>query len=103
MKTMLLADQVIHIFQVSTDMALEQSINAESKAKGGTIGISQRPGALQGWFWSSHERAAITTSLKNMYGVEKTDHLGVVYKEASVNRVTRGECDVSKLLALNLA
>ena len=36
--------------QVSTDMALEQSINADSKAKGGIVGISQRPGVLQRWF-----------------------------------------------------
>ena len=32
--------------QVSTDMALEQSINADFKSKGGTVGISQRPAAL---------------------------------------------------------
>ena len=83
--------------QVSTDMALEQSINADSKAKGVIVGISQRPGTLQRWFLTSHERAAITTSLKNMYGVEKTDRLGE-RKKASANRVTRDECDVSKLL-----
>ena len=85
--------------QVSTHMALEQSINADSKAKGSIVGISQRPGALQRWFLTSHERAAITTSLKNMYGVKKTDRLGVAHKEGSANRVTRDECDVSKLLA----
>lgn len=84
---------------VSTDMALEQSINADSKAKGGIVGISQRTGALQRWFLTSHERAAITTSLKNMYGVEKTDGLDDANKEASANRVTRDECDVNKLRA----
>jgi len=87
--------------QISTDMTLEQSTNAESKAKGGIIGISQRPGALQRLFLSSHERASIATSLKNMCGVEKTDRLGFVHKEASVNRFTRGERDVSKLFALH--
>ena len=35
------------ISQVSTDMALEQSMNADSKSKGGIVGISQRPAALQ--------------------------------------------------------
>ena len=85
--------------QVSADMALEQSINADSKAKGGIVGISQRPRALQWWFLTSHVRAAITTSLKNMYGVEKTDYLGVAHKEASANRGTRHQCDVSTLLA----
>ena len=75
------------------------SINADSKAKGGIVGISQRPGALQLWFLTSHERAAIMTSLKNMYGAEKTDRLGVAHKEASANRVTRDKCDLNKLLA----
>ena len=32
--------------QVWTDMALEQSINGDSKLRGGIIGISQNPGAL---------------------------------------------------------
>lgn len=52
--------------QVSTDMALEQSINADSKAKGGIIGISIMPSTLQRCFLTSHERAAITSSLKSM-------------------------------------
>ena len=75
--------------QVSTDMALEQSIKADSKAKGGIVGISQRPGALQRWFLTSHERTAITTSLKHMYGVKKTDRLGVAHKEASAKSYKR--------------
>ena len=84
--------------QVSTDMALEQSINADSKSKGGIVGISQRPAALQRWFLTSHERAAITTSLKSMYGVVRDDRLGAAHKESSANRITRDEADVQKLL-----
>ena len=34
-----------------------------------------------------------------MYGIEKTDRLGVAHKEASANIVTRDECDVNKVLA----
>jgi len=41
--------------KVSTDMALEQSINADSKSSGGVIGISQIPSALERWFLSIHE------------------------------------------------
>lgn len=33
--------------QVSTDMALEQSINADSKSKGRIVGMSQSPAALE--------------------------------------------------------
>ena len=57
--------------QVWTDMALEQTINAESKSKGGIIGISQNPGALDRWFLTSHERASVTTALKNVYTEER--------------------------------
>ena len=49
-------------------MALKQSINADSKSQGGIVSISQRPTALHRWFLTSHEREAITTSLKIMYG-----------------------------------
>ena len=84
--------------QVSTDMALEQSINGDSKSKGGIVGISQRPAALERWFLTSHERAAITKSLKSMYGVVRDDRLGAAHKESSANRITRDEADVQKLL-----
>ena len=79
-------------------MALEQSINADSKSKGGIVGISQRPAALHRWFLTSHERAAITMSLKSMYGVDWDDRLGAAHKESSANSVTKDEVDVQKLL-----
>jgi hypothetical protein len=50
--------------QVWTDMALEQSINADSKSKGGIVGITQSQSALERWFWTVHERASVTTALK---------------------------------------
>lgn len=48
--------------QVSTDMALEQSINRDTKTKGGIVGISQKPRALERWFLTCHERAAVTSA-----------------------------------------
>ena len=48
---------------------------------------------------TSHEHAAITTTLKNMHDIDKTVRLGVVHKEASANRVTRDEYHVCKSLA----
>lgn len=54
--------------QVAADMALEQSINADSKSKGGIVGISQSPAALERWFLTAHVRASVTTSLKEMCG-----------------------------------
>ncbi|KAJ8034927.1 hypothetical protein HOLleu_21955 [Holothuria leucospilota] len=54
------------ISNVSSDMALEQSINRDSKTKGGIVGISKESGALDRWFLTSHHRAAIITALKYM-------------------------------------
>ena len=55
--------------QVWLDMALEQSINLDSKSKGGIIGMTTNKKAEEKWFLTSHERAAITQELKNMCGI----------------------------------
>ena len=78
--------------RVWSDMALEQSINADSKSSGGVAGKSQNPSALERWFLTIHERAAITTALKSMYGV--LNNKQVVHK-----RVRRDEEDVKKLVS----
>jgi hypothetical protein len=83
--------------QVWTDMALEQSINADSKSIGGIIGISQNPGALDRWFLTSHERASVTTAFKAMY-MQERNHVDT-HKEAATRRVERDEADVQKLLS----
>ena len=41
--------------QVWTDMALEQSVNLDSKSKGGIVGTTQKPEALERWFLTCHE------------------------------------------------
>ena len=82
--------------QVSTDMALEQSINADSKSKGGIVGITKTPAALNRWFLTAHGRASIITALKEMYGLQDSDK--VPHKEAAPKRVQRYEDDVRKLV-----
>ena len=64
--------------QVSTDMALEQSINADSKSKGGIVGMSQSPAALERWFLTAHERTSVTTALKEMYGDNENHQVGAI-------------------------
>ena len=81
--------------QVSTDMALEQSINLDSKTKGGIIGITKKPEALERWFLTSHQRAAITTAVKEMLDMGDNE---VIHKEASPSRISRDEGDVQKIL-----
>lgn len=83
--------------QVATDMALEQSINADSKSKGGIVGISQSPAALERWFLTAHERASVTTALREMYGDEESNKTS--HKEATPQRVKRDEEDVRKLMS----
>ena len=83
--------------QVSTDMALEQSINADSKSSGGVIGISQSLSALERWFLTIHERASITSALKAMFGLQDGEQAS--HKEAAPRRVRRDEEDVKKMIS----
>eukprot|EP00058_Branchiostoma_floridae_P009808 XP_002595296.1 hypothetical protein BRAFLDRAFT_128105 [Branchiostoma floridae] len=85
--------------KVWTDMALEQSINLDSKTSGGIVGISQRPGALERWFATVHERVAVVTALKEMCGIADSD-LIATHKEARDGRVKRDEDDVRKMRAM---
>ena len=77
--------------QVATDMALEQSINANSKSKGGRVGISPSPAALERWFLTTHERAS---ALREMYGDSESDQTN--HKEAAPQRMKRDEEDIRK-------
>lgn len=85
--------------QVWTDMALEQSVNLDSKTKGGIVGITQKPGALERWFVTAHERAAITTATKAMCGYQDvSDEHATSHKEAGSHRIKRDENDVRKVI-----
>ena len=99
--------------QVWTDMALEQSINLDSKTTGGITGISQRPGAQACWFLMCHERAAITTAIpccslmceindiimRDMFALQDSDRVGTP-REAAPRRMLRDDDDVRKLLTV---
>ena len=82
--------------QVLADMALAQSINLDSKTKGGIIGIMQRPSALQKWFLTAHERTATTTATKRM--IELNESTRSTHKELSKVRVQRDENDIKKVI-----
>lgn len=64
------------------DMALQQSINADTKAQDGIIGITKSPAALQRQFLTCHERASITTALKDMYAFQDSERARA-HKEAA--------------------
>lgn len=79
-------------------MALKQSVNLDSKTKGGIIGISQRPGALERWFLTAHERAAVTTATKELCDLCNIADRGKNHKEGCAGRIRRGEEDIKKLM-----
>ena len=70
-------------------MALEQSINLDSKTKGGIISITQRPSVLQKWFLTAHERTATTTATKSMIDLDESTRR--TDKESPKVRVQRDE------------
>ena len=84
---------------VWTDMTLKQSINLDSKSKGGIVGISLNADALHRWFLTCHERAAITSAVRRMCGSDDPDQIGT-HKEATLTRVERDENDVQKIIIL---
>ncbi|CAH1274563.1 Hypp5341 [Branchiostoma lanceolatum] len=69
--------------KVWTDMALEQSINLDSRTSGGVVGISPKPGALQAVVrnspWQQH---------LNMLGMADSD-LVATHKDARDGRLKR--------------
>ena len=85
--------------QVWTDMTLEQSVNLDSKSKGGIVSITQKPEALERWFLTCHERAATTSAIKEICGIEDSERVGT-HKESSQARIRRDEEDVKKLLEM---
>ena len=76
--------------QVKTDMALEQSVNLDSKSKGGIVGITQKPEAFERRFLTCHERAAITSAFKEICCIEDSERVGT-HKESSQTRIRRCE------------
>ena len=80
-------------------MALEQSVNRDTKCRGGEIGITKREGALEHWFLTAHERASITSALKSMCGIGDDD-TSESHKEGTSSRVLRDESDIQKLISV---
>ena len=84
--------------QVWTEVALEQSINLDSKSSGGITGITQKPDALAQWFLTSHKRAAITTATKELCGMGDNDRVSS-HKGAGSQRLKKDESEVQKLVS----
>lgn len=79
--------------QVWTDMALEQSINLDSKSKGGITGITTKADAVDQWFLTIHDRAVMTQAVKSMCGFENSTRIGT-HKDTGTSRLAQDEKDV---------
>ena len=82
--------------QVAVDQTIEQTINRDTKSKGGIVGFSLNKGAVQRWLLTSHERAAITQACREMAGLHANDANEVV-KEMGKARMATDERDVKKV------
>ena len=87
--------------QIWTDMALEQSVNLDLKTKEGIIHISKKERALERWFLTAHERAAVTTATKLMCGIldgnERTRH-----REGGRARINRDEKTIIIIIIITI-
>ena len=71
--------------QTAVDQALVQTLNKETKSKGGIIGFSLNKGAIQRWVLTAHERAAMCCNLKKMIKFQESPE--TVHKEATEKRI----------------
>ena len=85
---------------VSTDQALEQTVNREAKSRGGVIGFTLRKGALLRWLQTRHVTATYSEALKGMCNTRSsTDE---THAELGSSRLTRDASDVQTICdALN--
>jgi hypothetical protein len=60
---------------VSCDQTIEQTINCDSKNKGGLIGFSLNRAAIHRWLLAQSERAAITNKCKDMASADAKPRL----------------------------
>lgn len=78
--------------RVAVDQTIEQTINRDTKTKGGILGFSQSASAVHKWVMTAHERAAITRGCKTYAAVVRNDGQR---KEVSKRRLLQDEVDVS--------
>lgn len=84
--------------QVAVDQTIEQTVNRDTKSKGGIGGFSSNRGAVQRWLLTSHERVAITLACREMAGICMTGG-DCTIKEKGKERMSVDEKDVQKVQA----
>ena len=81
--------------QTAGDQVIEQSMNLDSKLKGGIIGVTQNKGAVHRWTLSQHERASITNACHQMSGNNTSSGK---HSELRNSRMKQDEKDIENII-----
>jgi len=80
---------------VQPDMALEQTVNRDSKTKGGIVGVTSMERTRDRWALTAHMMEAATASFKVMSGTSAGSSF---HKELGSQRIERDENDVNNII-----
>ena len=83
--------------QVPFDLAIEQSVNRDTKMAGGIIGFSRKAGAVQRWVVNAHEKAEITSDCCKMAGVG-SEAASTSHHDTLPSRIRKDEVAVEAVL-----
>ena len=86
--------------QIPVDQTIEETINRDSKVKGGIIGFSQKKNTVQRWILTAHERAEFTQLCRRLAGLTRNSQNK--HKQASKSRMKKDENDVQKVQSILL-
>ena len=62
-------------------MALEQTMNLDSKTRASIVGLTQNASALDRWFITSQKRAELTATNKQLCNLKTLTTLGLIRRQ----------------------
>ena len=77
--------------RVAVDHTIEQTVNRDTKTKGGIIGFSLKKGAVQRWILTAHDCAEIVGNMRSMVSSQQSV---LLHNEDTKKRKGRSEADV---------
>ena len=82
--------------QVAVDQAIEQTVNKDTKTRGGIVSFSRSPASVHKWMINAHFRTDVTRSVKQMAGLTGRDKY--VHKECSQTVLASKEASVKSVM-----
>ena len=81
--------------QVPVDQTIEQTLNRDTKTKGGIIGIGLNRGAVQRWILTAHDRAEVARQCRTIARIQDDSSTP---KDGGVSRMRKDETDVQNVM-----